>query len=84
MNTQDSVIGNAQQSLRAAPGSAYRLLGEKDVIQWDDEYLDDDCETWKRVNNQAGNGQSYSYRLHQPMRRVNTPNADLSGAKENL
>lgn len=27
----------------------YRLLSEQDVIQYDDEFMDDNCETWTKI-----------------------------------
>jgi hypothetical protein len=49
----------------------YRLLTNHDYIEKDDEFLDDDCETWVSAFDQifAGRRIAYSATRDVPMRR---------------
>lgn len=49
----------------------YRLLHREDIIEADDEFLRDDCETWARAGDEGCKfmvGAKYSS-IFQPMRR---------------
>lgn len=54
----------------------FRLLSTGDIIDPDDEFLTDDCQTWVRVGDEALKfmiGKSYSATFFQPMRRKTYP-----------
>jgi hypothetical protein len=47
---------------------AYKLLSHNDIIQEGDEFLQDDCMTWKKTNN-IFVGHKYNPYFHMPCRR---------------
>ena len=54
----------------------YRLLNTTDIIEPNDQFLLDDCETWAIVGEEALKfmiGKPYSPSFFQPMRRVEYP-----------
>jgi len=60
----------------------FRLLNRADIIDPNDEFLTDDCQTWARVGDEALKfmiGKPYSVTFFQPMRRKTYPtNSELS------
>jgi hypothetical protein len=46
----------------------YRLLARHDKIRSDDEFLNDDCQTWEKVD-RLFVGHLYNGNFHVPMRR---------------
>lgn len=63
--------GGAGVLTAESPVSRYRLLTQGDTIQADDEFLDDDCETWHVAQEGARLfvGRPYNPSFFQPMRR---------------